>query len=595
MEKTIVSMVQNRALLYGNREALRYKENSSTKYQPITWSNFWESCQSVGRSLLSMGFGNAKNIGILSDNRPQWTMADVGILAAKSVVVPIFGGSSKEQIKFIVDKTQMPLLFVGNQDQLEKAIWLLNNTECLKKVVFFRKDSPNYDPRCISWDGFCSMDSTNHFEEELSQTMETIKPGDLATILYTSGTTGEPKGVMLTHSNFTQCFHIHDIRLNVNENDVSFCFLPLSHVFERAWTFYMLYKGAVNVYLENTKAVIDEIKVVKPTIMCTVPRFYEKTYDGVQQEMQKWPAIKQKIFKWSFSVGEKVAEIRSANKKIPFILELKGKLADKLVLTKFREILGGNIRFLPCAGAAISIHLLKFFHAAGIFVNFGYGATETTATVSCFKSDVYDFNSSGTIMPEVEVKISESSEIMVKGKTVFSGYYNNPEATQNALVDGWYKTGDRGHLTEAGDLVMEDRINDIFKTSGGKFISPQSLELTLGRDQFIDQVVVLGDNRKYISALVVPSFHKFRAVWTAEGIEELTNEELTKHPRVINFMQQRIDRCQRELPQYERVFKFKLLSEPFTIQNEGLTNTLKVRRKLIAERYKDLVEEMYRC
>ncbi len=594
MEENIVKMVQQRTQKFNNREVFRYKSGKNNEYLSVTWDNFWQVCQSVGRSVLALGYGNGANIGILSENRPQWTMTDVGVLAAGSVVVPIFAGASKEQIKFIVEKTQMPLLFVGNKEQHEKAVWILNHTDCLKKVVYYADDIVNYDPRCISWNKFCEIDSKQEQENSLKDSISRIENSTLATILFTSGTTGDPKGVMLTHGNFTQCFLIHDQRLAVTENDVSFCFLPLSHVFERAWTYYMLYKGVVNVYLENPRAVMDEIKKVKPTVMCTVPRFYEKTYDGVQHELQKWSPIKRKIFSWSFSVGEKVSDLRSISKPIPSGLNVKFKLAEKLVLKKFRSLFGGKIRTLPCAGAAISKHQLKFFHAAGIFVNYGYGATETTATVSCFKNETYDFNSSGTVMPDVEVKISSEGEIMVKGKTVFHGYYKNPEATEKTLVDGWYKTGDRGHFTENGDLVMEDRINDIFKTSGGKFISPQSLELLLANDQFIDQVVVLGDNRKFISALIVPSFEKFRAVWNAEEVDELTNEELTVHPRVISFMQQRVDRCQKDLPNYEKVVKFRLLSEPFTIQNEGLTNTLKVRRKLIAERFKDLVEEMYK-
>lgn len=594
MEENIVKMVQQRTQKFGSREVCRYKSAGNGEYLSVSWERFWEVSQSVGRSVLAMGFGNRANIGILSENRPQWTMTDVGVLAASSVVVPIFGGASKEQIKFIVEKTQMPLLFVGNKDQHEKAVWILNHTDCLKKVVYYTDDIVNYDPRCISWKTFCEIDSKRDQENVLNESILKIENSTLATILFTSGTTGDPKGVMLTHGNFTHCFLIHDQRLAVTENDISFCFLPLSHVFERAWTYYMLYKGAVNVYLENPRAVMDEIKIVKPTVMCTVPRFYEKTYDGVQHEMQKWLPIKRKIFSWSFRVGEKVSDYRSSSKPIPRGLQISFTLAEKLVLKKFRSLFGGNIKTLPCAGAAISKHQLKFFHAAGIFVNYGYGATETTATVSCFKHEIYDFNSCGTIMPDVEVKISNEGEIMVKGKTVFVGYYKNPESTEKTLVDGWYKTGDRGHFTENGDLVMEDRINDIFKTSGGKYVSPQFLELLLANDQFIDQVVVLGDNRKYISALIVPSFEKFRAVWNAEEVDELTNEELTVHPRVINFMQQRIDRSQKHLPSYERVVKFRLLYEPFTIQNEGLTNTLKVRRKLIAQRYSELVEEMYR-
>ncbi len=364
----------------------------------------------------------------------------------------------------------MPLLFVGNQEQHEKAVWLLNHTSCLKKVVYYKTSIKNYDPRCISWEKFCEIDSTGENTNRLNDSISKIDNNTLATILFTSGTTGDPKGVMLTHGNFTQCFNIHDQRLDISETDISFCFLPLSHVFERAWTFYMLYKGATNVYLENPRIVIDEIKVVKPTVMCTVPRFYEKTYQGVQQEMEKWSPVKQKIFRWSFRVGGNVVEYKRKNLPVPKGLKYKYRIANKLVLEKFRGLFGGNIRTLPCAGAAISTNQLQFFHAAGVFVNYGYGATETTATVSCLKSDVYDLHSCGTVMPEVEVKISDEGEIMVKGKTVFIGYYNNPEATERTLVDGWYKTGDRGHFTESGDLVMDDRINDIFKTSGGKFI-----------------------------------------------------------------------------------------------------------------------------
>jgi len=287
--------------------------------------------------------------------------------------------------------------------------------------------------------------------------------------------------------------------------------------------------------------VIDEIKVVKPTVMCTVPRFYEKTYDGVQHEMEKWPAIKQKIFKWSFRQGAKVSRYISRGAKVPFILGVKHTIANKLVLAKFRNLFGGRIKALPCSGAAISNTHLKFFHAAGIFINYGYGTTETTATVSCFKPDIYDLNSCGSVMPEVEVKLSESNEIMVKGKTVFSGYYKNPEASEKAFEHGFYKTGDKGFFTEAGDLVITDRINDIFKTYGGKFISPQKIELLLVNDVFINKAIIIVNN------------------------------------------------CLLSLSNYEKVVKVKLLVEPFNNQNEVLTNTLKVRRKLIVERYKDVV------
>jgi long-chain acyl-CoA synthetase len=514
-------------------------------------------------------------------------------MAARSVVVPIFGNASKDQVKFIVDHTEMSLIFVGNESQLEVASWVMKNSNTLKKIIVFNRNVSLPNNLCVYWDDFLSMDKEGNYAQELQKSIQEIKADDLATILYTSGTTGDPKGVMLTHSNFTTCFHIHDGRLDITPDDISLSFLPLSHIFERAWSFYLIYKGATNVYLENPRNVIDEIKIVKPTVMCTVPRFFEKTYDGIHQEVEKWSPMKQKVFRWSFAQGEISSKYSSEGKPVPFFLKLKVKLAEKLVFSKLRNIFGGNIKAFPCSGAAISKHHLKFFHSAGIFINYGYGCTETTATVSCFSTKKYDLNSCGSLMPSVEVKFSEEGEILVKGNTIFSGYYKNPEASQKVLVDGWYKTGDKGYLTENGDLVMTDRMNDIFKTSGGKFVSPQMVELLLLSDVFIEQAVVIGDNRKFITALIVPSFQKFRAVWNAEGVDELTDEQLTTHPRVIGFVQQRVERCMKELPQYERVVKFKLLAEPFSIQNNGLTNTLKVRRKLISERYNDLIEEMY--
>lgn len=586
-------MIEDRARRLGNRPVLKYKDNVSEVYNALTWSDFWEKSQKLARAIISLGFGQGDNIGIMCDNMPEWTITDVGILSSRNVVVPFYGNASQEQIKFIVDQTQMRLLFVGNQSQLDNANWALKNCKTLEKVVVIKNDTLLPNQNCQYWDEFLAIDAEGKFTSDLEKRIGEINSDDIATILYTSGTTGDPKGVMLSHSNFTNCFEIHDKRLNLDEDDVSLCFLPLSHIFERTWTFYLIYKGATNVYLENPRAVIDEIKVVKPTVMCTVPRFFEKTYDGVQHEKEKWPTIKQKIFKWSFRQGSKVSKYKSKGLKVPSLLRIKHRIADKLVLAKFRSLFGGRIKALPCSGAAISNVHLKFFHAAGIFINYGYGTTETTATVSCFKSDYYDLNSCGSVMPEVEVKLSEGNEIMVKGNTVFKGYYKNPEATERAFEDGFYKTGDKGFFTESGDLVMTDRLNDIFKTSGGKFISPQKLELLLLNDVFIDQAVIIGDNRKFITALIVPSFDKFRAVWTAEGIEKLSNEELVEHPRIIGFIQQRIDNCLTDLPNYERVVKFKLLVEPFTIHNEGLTNTLKVRRRLIAERYKELIDKMY--
>jgi long-chain acyl-CoA synthetase len=593
MEKNVVSMVESRAKLFKERVVLKYKDQKTGEYLGISWFDFWEKAKAAAHSVLAYGHGKGANVGIFSENMPEWTISDIAIMAAQSVVVPIFGNASMDQVKFIVDHTEMRLLFVGNQNQIDIAHRALQNTTSLEMVVVFKSELVLPSDKFVYWDDFVKKDSEGNFAKELATCLENIQPSDLATILYTSGTTGDPKGVMLTHGNFTQCFNIHDHRLDITSEDISMSFLPLSHIFERAWSYYLIYKGATNVYLENPRTVIEEIKIVKPTVMCTVPRFFEKTFDGINHEVAKWSPVKQKIFKWSFAQGALYSDFKSKQNSIPLILKLKYGIAEKLVFNKFRKIFGGKIRAFPCSGAAISNHHLRFFHAAGIFINYGYGTTETTATVSCFNPKIYDLNSCGSIMPSVDVKISDEGEILVKGDTIFKGYYKNPEATQKAIVDGWYKTGDKGYVTESGDLVMTDRINDIFKTSGGKFVSPQKLELLLLNDAYIEQALAIGDNRKFVTALIIPSFINLRAQFNADEFNALSDEQLIKDPTVIDFYQQRIDNCMNELPQFERVVKFKLISEPFSIQNNGLTNTLKVRRKLISGMYNDFIEEMY--
>jgi len=325
--------------------------------------------------------------------------------------------------------------------------------------------------------------------------------------------------------------------------------------------------------------------------MCTVPRFFEKTYEGIKAEEARWAPSKRKVFDWAIRVGYQHSEYRKNAAKVPILLQLRHAVAEKIVLKKLRSVFGGNIRFIPCAGAAVSKELLKFFHATGLFVNFGYGATETTATVSCFKSDVYEFESCGTVMPGVTVKISEQGEILVKGDTIFKGYYNKPFETAKVLNDGWYSSGDQGDFTVNGNLVMKDRINDIFKTSGGKFVSPQKLELLLCNDPFIEQAIAIGDNRKFISALIVPSFIALKAEKIIPANAE--PESVVADPAVQTFIKERLTAIQEELTSYEKVVKFTLLPEPFSIENEALTSTLKIKRKVIMARFQGLIDGMY--
>lgn len=593
MEQHLVQMLRNRALRYGEKEVFRFRENDSTVYQSYSWNQVREQVDKAARALWHLGYRKGDNIGLFSANRPQWTLADLGILAIRGVVVPFFSTSSRSQVKYIVEETSMKLMFTGSLEQMNVALSLMDESSTLKLIISFNSSIvPENDKRVMSWEAFLASGVETN-APDLEQLVSEAEPDELATIIYTSGTTGEPKGVMLGQDNFMSCLKIHDQRLDVKDTDVSMCFLPLSHIFERAWSFYMLHCGATLVFLENPKMVIEEMKLARPTLMCTVPRFFEKTYEAIRAEEAKWKPAKRKIFDWTIKIGHERSEYLKNNQPLPLGLKVKYALADKLTLSKLRMVMGGNVRTMPCSGAAIRTELLRFFHATGIFVNYGYGASETTATVSCFKTDVYEFGSCGTIMPEVKVKMDEKGQILIYGPTVFKGYYNKPSETAKVLQDGWYHSGDRGSFTPAGNLVMEDRINDIFKTSGGKFVSPQKIELLLSNDPFIEQVVVIGDNRKFISALIVPSFIALAGRTELQIKPQDLPQNVIEKPSVVEFYTNRLKQIQEELTPYERVVKFTLLSEAFSMENEALTSTLKLRRKVINLKYLEQIEKMY--
>ena len=591
--KSIPQMIRDRANTYSSREVFRFIDKKTDEQKSMSWNQFVDGSAKVSKALLSKGFGLESKIGIFSNNRPEWTISDIGILDIRAIVVPFFATASKEQCKYIVDETEMKLMFVGDEEQLEKAVWLLDNTHSLEQVVVFEKGIELTDNRCVDFSHFCDTEVNTEIEAKHISLQSEAKLSDLATILYTSGTTGEPKGVMLNNENFLHTFKVHVDRLDLSDKDVSMAFLPLSHIFERTWSFYLLYVGGTNFYNENPRQIIDVLPIAKPTAMCTVPRFYEKTYEGIIKETNNWSSTKKKIFNWSIKIGSKVSNYRKKGKALPAVLKMQYGIADKLVLSKLRAIFGGNMRTMPCSGAALPIHLLKFFHATGVFVNYGYGATETTATVSCFKTDEYEFESCGTLMPEMEVKISTENEILVKGKSVFVGYYKKPEETKEVLKDGWYCTGDEGQITADGNLLMTDRLKDLMKTSVGKYISPQKLETLLGQDTMIEQVVVVGDNKKYVTALIVPVVEQLQALAESLELKFADVKELLSHVQIRDHMLERINQLQNELTNYEKIKDFVLLTEPFSIEANTLTSTLKTKRKVILKLYKKQIDAMY--
>jgi len=487
----------------------------------------------------------------------------------------------------------MEVLFVGDEIQLSNAIKAMDHCTSLKKIITFHCED-NDHKQVISFKDLVNTEYESKYLTILNQRLSDANINDLATIIYTSGTTGEPKGVMLHHSNFIKLFEIHDIRLELDESDVSLAFLPLSHVFERGWTYFVFYKGATNVYNYDPKDIIKELPIVKPTVMCTVPRFFEKSFDIITKTTQNWNKPKRSIFNWALNTGLQYIEYEKDSLTPPFLLEFKHKISNVLVMKTFRKVFGGNIKYMPCAGAALNLDILKFFHALGIKINYGYGATETSATVSCMKKEKYDFINTGSIMPDVQVRINvEDGQILVKGDTVFKGYYKKPEATAEALKDGWYYTGDMGEITSDGMLCMKERIKDIMKTSTGKYVSPQKIELLLSKCQNIEQLCDIGDDRRYLTALIVPCYHYLKTLCSSEE-DHSCNHKLVSNPIAIKEFQKKIDELQIELASYEKVVKFKLLPEPFTIENNLMTNSLKVRRKQVNIEYTDLIEEMYK-
>ena len=419
---------------------------------------------------------------------------------------------------------------------------------------------------------------------------------DLANILYTSGTTGEPKGVLLHHSTYEEIIRIHDIRLTeMTDKDVSMSFLPLTHVFERAWTYYCLHKGVVVCLNLKPAEIASTIKEVRPTLMCSVPRFWEKVYAGVNEKIASEKGIKKSLMLDAIRVGKthNLDYVR-LGKRPPLMLHLKYKFYEKTIYALLKKTIGiENGNFFPVAGAAVPDEICEFVHAVGINMIVGYGLTESCATVSCFVNPGFEIGSVGTIMPDVQVKIGENDEILLRGKTITKGYYKKAEATAEAIdKEGWFHTGDAGYIKN-NQLFLTERIKDLFKTSNGKYVSPQALETKLSVDRYIDQIAIIADQRKFVSALIIPQYDLLKAFADENGISYASLEELLQHPRIISMMKERIDTLQQQFAHYEQVKRFTLLPEPFSMARGELTNTLKIKRPALNKNYAEVIDKMY--
>jgi long-chain acyl-CoA synthetase len=572
----------------GERGALRYRDGA--EWREMTWTELGEKVRAAAAALVEHGIPRGGTVAIYSHNRPEWSIADLATVLAGGVSVPIYPTTTAAQAGYILRDAGVTLAFAGGADQVER----LRATGIDLTVIAFDPAVPlGGDPAMLSFPDFLARGRRSDHAAELAARRAALDEDDLVTLIYTSGTTGEPKGVMLTHRNFLECFRIHDLRLSIGEGDSSLCFLPLSHVFERGWTYYMFHKGVVSNVLDDATKVVAALQQVRPTLMCAVPRFYEKVHATVLDRVQSASAVRQRLFHWAVEVGRAAGARRKERLELSPWLRLRWSIADALVLSKLRAIVGGRIRFMPCAGAPLAREIEEFFWAVGIRILCGYGLTETTATVSCHEDAHFRFGTVGRPMPGVEVRIGDEGEIQVRGATVMKGYHGKPEATAEAFVDGWFRTGDAGTLDGDGLLSVTERIKDLIKTSGGKYVAPQAIESRLATDRLIEQVAVIGDQRRFVSALVVPSFPALEEWAAARGLPIGDRATLIARPEVIELFRDTIERHNADLARYEQVRTFTLLPWEFTVEGGEVTPTLKVRRKKVAEKYAELIEAMY--
>lgn len=571
-----------------HQPALRFKQNE--EWVDMSWIELQKQINQLSYALLANGIGIQDKVAIFAQNMPRWTITDLATMQVRAVAVPIYATNTAKQIEYILNDGDIKILFVGDQEQYDQAIEIANNCSQLHKIVAMKESIDLRNMEIAQhWQAFIDVPKN---ETVLNQRLKDKRLDDLFTLIYTSGTTGQPKGVMLDYVNLAHQLQAHDKTLpHIDENDVSLSFLPFSHIFERAWVAYVLHRGAVNCYLEDPLQVREALSAVRPTLMCAVPRFYEKIYSAVWDKVNQSPKHRQALFKWAIHTADK----ELIGKKTSFLHRLQYALADKLVLSKLRALLGGRIRMMPCGGAKLDATIATFFQSIGVNVKLGYGMTETTATVSCWQEKDFNVNSIGVLMPNVEVKIGEENEILVRGDLVMRGYYKKPEETANAFTeDGFLKTGDAGKLDAEGNLYITDRIKELMKTSNGKYIAPQYIEGKIAKDKFIEQIAIIADAKKYVSALIVPCFDSLEEYAKKLNISYQDRVELIKNSEIIKMFEQRINELQKDLASFEQVKKFTLLSQAFTTKMEEITPTLKLRRKVISERYKAQIEKMYK-
>ena len=591
-------LVYDVAAKYGDREALIYKNFSGKEWKSCSWNQFSGIVKQVSNAMLALGVNVQENLGIFSQNSVQYLFTDFGAWGIRAVTIPFYATSSEQQIQFMVNDAKIRFLFVGEQDQYDKARRIFSLCPTLERIIVFDPmvHISSHDPNAIYFADFLKLGENLPRQTEVEKLQGQANDDDIANILYTSGTTGDSKGVILTHGQFHAAMIANGKCVPVNEDDRIMNFLPYTHIFERGWAILCLYAGARMIVNTHPQEVQQSMRETHPTCMSAVPRFWEKVYMGVMDKIEHASAMQRGIFKHALSVGRRHnIEYLSRGKKPPIPLHLEYEMINRTIFSLVRKELGlENAHFFPTAGAAVSAYVEEFVHSIGINMVVGYGLTESLATVSCdHLGDPYTVGSVGIPIEGIDIKISDEGEILLKGPTITVGYYNREDLTKQAFTaDGYFRTGDAGYMKD-GELFLTERIKDLFKTSNGKYIAPQMIESKLLVDKYIDQICIIADQRKFVSALIVPVYSLLEEYARAHDIAFDNREQLCADPRIIEMMHERIDTLQQQLAHYEQVKRFTLLPHHLSIEKGELTNTLKIKRRVLNENYKAEIEKMY--
>ncbi|MDD6753632.1 MAG: long-chain fatty acid--CoA ligase [Prevotella sp.] len=591
-------LIHDQARKYGNRSVLTFRPFGSLQWKTVTWNQFSLRVKQVSNAMLNLNIKPQENIAVFAQNCIHYLYTDFGAYGVKAVSIPFYATSSETQIQFMINDAQVRVLFVGEQEQYDKALRVFTLCPSLERIIIFDESvriSPN-DPNAMYFSDFLKLGEGLPRQTEVENLWKTADFNDICNILYTSGTTGDSKGVVLTYGQYQAALEANDKCVSVGESDRSISFLPLTHIFERGWAYLCLSEGAEIIINTYPKEIQDSMRQTHPTCMSSVPRFWEKVYQAVKDKIDRSGAVQKKMFAYALSVGRKYnIEYLSHAKRPPLPLALEYKVVDKTILSLVRKTMGLiNPNIFPTAGAYVSPEVEEFIHSIGLNMVVGYGLTESLATVSCdHLSEGYTLGSVGRPIDGIQIKIGENDEILLKGPTITRGYYKRDSINAVSFdEDGFFHTGDSGYLKD-GELFLKERIKDLFKTSNGKYIAPQQIEALLLVDKFVDQAAVIADQRKFVSALIVPAYSQLEEWARDNGVSYSTIDELCAHPKVNAMMKERIDTLQQTLSHYEQIKRFTILPKPFSMESGELTNTLKLRRQVVNKNYKEFIDKMY--